>query len=306
MTQVNPMCSLIASHRHQEKNPTSEFQNLNMMKSRVKKNDNALMTTGGHLEVMRRMIIRICAFTFCLAIVIFAFKDRTFSIILAPSEPDFIVYSAVEKSMGLFNPFFRFGDFHVDLIATDLSSQFMTHVSVSLYLALLFASPYILFEFFRFVYPALLDSERKYSVKISVAIFSMFILGVLMSYFVLFPVSFRFLGTYSVADKVHSSITLDSYISTFITLTLLMALVFQLPVAAYILAKMGRAHSDVLVRYRKYAFLIICIVAAVITPPDLMTLIFVALPLYALYEVSICIIRKIENVSSDEETAPLS
>jgi sec-independent protein translocase protein TatC len=116
-----------------------------------------------------------------------------------------------------------------------------------------------------------------------------------MSYFVIFPVSFRFLGTYSVAAKVHSTITLDSYISTFTTLTLVMGLVFQLPVIAYILAKMGMIDAELLSKYRKHALIIIMLLAAIITPPDLMTLILVALPLYMLYEISIRIIKHVHN-----------
>ena len=107
----------------------------------------------------------------------------------------------------------------------------------------------------------------------------------------LFPISFRFLGTYSVAERVHSSITIDSYVSTFTTLTLLMGVVFQLPVIAYVLAKLGFVSSALMRRFRKHAFLLIMLVAAVITPPDLMTLILVAIPLYLLYEVSIRVVR---------------
>ncbi|MDE6721375.1 MAG: twin-arginine translocase subunit TatC, partial [Bacteroidaceae bacterium] len=119
----------------------------------------------------------------------------------------------------------------------------------------------------------------------------LFVVGVLMSYFVLFPISFRFLGTYSVADKVHSTITLDSYISTFTSLTLMMGVVFQLPVVAFFLGKMGVVTSELLATYRKHAFIVIMLVAAIITPPDLMTLVLVAIPLYLLYEVSVRVVR---------------
>ncbi len=254
-----------------------------------------MMTFGGHLEVLRRMIIRVAIVTLIFACMIFAFKDLTFNILLAPSEWDFTTYRLIEDLCRIFNPDFSFEEFHVDMIATDLSSQFMTHISTSIYLGLLCASPFILFEVFRFVSPALLDSEKKYSVQIVVIIYLLFVLGVLMSYYILFPISFRFLGTYSVADKIHSTITLDSYISSFITLTLLMGLVFQLPVLAFVLGKMGFIHSGFLKKYRRYAFLTICVVAAIITPPDVMTLILVAIPLYILYEVSIKVIERVED-----------
>ena len=257
--------------------------------------DDGMMTFGGHLEVLRKILFRVTAVTLILACVIFAFKELTFEILLGPSEWDFTTYKCIENLCRRFAPGFRFDEFHVDLIATDLSSQFVTHLTVSLYLGLLCASPLILFELFRFVSPALLESERRVSVKITIIIYLLFLAGVLMSYYVLFPISFRFLGTYSVADKVHSAITLDSYISSFITLTLLMGLVFQLPVFAYILGRMGLIQSETLIRYRRYAFLIICLVAAIITPPDIMTLILVAIPLYLLYEVSIKVIRRVAS-----------
>ena len=115
-----------------------------------------------------------------------------------------------------------------------------------------------------------------------------------MSYLVLFPISFRFLGTYSVSERVVSNITLDSYISTFVSLTLVMGVVFQLPVIAFFLGKLGVVNSDMLAKYRRHSFIVIMLVAAIITPPDLMTLILVTIPLYLLYEVSISVIKWVE------------
>jgi len=253
-----------------------------------------MLTFGGHLEVLRRMLFRILGVTFVLAVAVFCCKDNTFDILLAPSKSDFCLYSWIERFFALVGYDFHFEAFEVQMIATDLSSQFMTHVSTSLYLGFLGASPYILFELFRFVSPALYDNERKYSVPVLIVIYILFIIGVLMSYFILFPISFRFLGTYSVADQITSTITLNSYITTFVTLTLVMGLVFQLPVIAYFLAKIGIIDGELLAQYRKYAFIIIMIVAAVITPPDLMTLVLVTIPLYLLYEVSIIIVRRVK------------
>ena len=109
------------------------------------------------------------------------------------------------------------------------------------------------------------------------------------------PVSFRFLGTYSVSSMVESNITLKSYISTFTTLTLVLGLVFQLPVIAFFFGKLGVVSSEFLKQYRKYAFLVIMVVAAIITPPDLMTLVLVTIPLYLLYEVSILVLKRMER-----------
>lgn len=256
---------------------------------------NQMMTFGGHLEVLRRMLFRILIVISIFAVTIFCFKETTFGILLAPSKSDFYLYHWIEQFFAFVGYNFHFAPFEVDLIATDLSSQFMTHISTSLYLGFLCASPYILFELFRFISPALYDNERKYSLPVLFIIYVLFIIGVLMSYFILFPISFRFLGTYSVAEQIHSTITLDSYITTFVTLTLVMGAVFQLPVIAYFLAKIGILQSEWLAKYRQYAFLIIMVVAAIITPPDLMTLILVTIPLYLLYEVSIIVTQRVRN-----------
>lgn len=261
----------------------------------MENNDDSMLSFGGHLEVLRQMLLRILAVSGVLAIIVFCFKDLTWQFLLAPSEWDFCTYRWIEHllhSLGMTD--FHFEEYHVELIATDLSSQFMSHITTAFCLGLLGASPYILLELFRFVSPALYDNERCYSVRVAVVIYVLFVLGVLMTYYVLFPISFRFLGTYSVSDRIHSTITLDSYVSTFTSLTLMMGVVFQLPVIAFFLAKMEVINSALLAEYRKHAFLIIMLVAAVITPPDVMTLVLVTIPLYILFELSIHVVRWVE------------
>lgn len=253
------------------------------------------MTFGGHLEVLRRMLFRILAVVAVLTIVIFCFKDWTFKMLMAPSQWDFVTYRYIEKFLHWLGSDFTFNEYHINLIATELSSQFMTHITAALLLGFLCASPYILWELFRFITPALYENERKYSVRVAVIVYILFVVGVLMSYFILFPISFRFLGTYTVSDLVESNITLNSYISTFTTLTLIMGLVFQLPVLAFFLGKIGAVKSDFLKKYRRHALVIIMVVAAIITPPDLMTLVLVTIPLYLLYEVSIGVLRRMES-----------
>lgn len=234
------------------------------------------MTFGEHLEVLRRMLFRILAVVGVLMAVIFCGKDAVFRFILAPSKPGFL-------------PFFEGQD--VQLIATELGSQFMAHLSVSLYFGLLCASPYVLFELFRFVSPALYERERRFSVPLLIVAYLLFVGGLLLSYYILFPVCFHFLATYQVESSVTTLVTLDSYLSTFTSLTLLLGLVFQLPVVAFILGRLGFLTSRMLGRYRRHAVLVIALVAAVITPPDAMSLVLVALPLYLLYEVSIFVVR---------------
>lgn len=272
----------------QERNPKKTTEQDN-------NSDPKLMTFGGHLEVLRRMLFRIIAVVMVLSIIIFCFKDKTFELLLAPSQWDFVTYRYIEAFLHKLGSNFHFNQFHINLIATELSSQFMIHIVTALYLGLLVASPYILVELFRFITPALYENEKKYSVQVAIIMYLLFIIGVMMSYFILFPVSFRFLGTYSVSGMVESNITLKSYISTFTTLTLVMGLVFQLPIIAFFLGKLEIVNSELLRQYRKYAFLIIMVIAAVITPPDLMTLVLVTIPLYLLFEVSILVLKRMER-----------
>lgn len=250
------------------------------------------MTFGEHLEVLRRMLLRIIALAACLAIVIFCAKEKTFELLLAPSSNHFVTYRFIEEVASVVGLPFHFAPYTIKLINTELASQFMTHVSTALYLSLLFVSPYIVVELYRYIAPALYENERRYSVSLAVAIYLLFILGVLMSYYVLFPFALRFLGTYQVDPNVVNQINLSSYISTFVTLTLLMGLVFQLPVLSFFLAKMGVLEADFMRQYRRHALILIAVVAAVITPPDLFTCCMVMLPMAGLYELSILIVEK--------------
>lgn len=251
-----------------------------------------LLSFGDHLEVLRRMLFRIIAVAGVIAVVVFCFKETTFSMLLAPSEWDFVTYRAIEQVLQAMGFDFHFEPYHVQLIATELQSQFMTHISTAVYLGLLAASPYIMYELFRFISPALYENERRYSVRVTLTIYVLFVMGVLLTYFVLFPISFRFLGTYSVAESVTSTITIDSYISSMLSLTLVMGAVFQLPVICFILGKLGLINSTLLARYRRHAFVLLMVIAAIITPPDIMTLVLVSLPLYMLYEVSIWVVKR--------------
>lgn len=261
----------------------------------------SMLTFGGHLEVFRKMLIRILVAVMILACAIFYFKTETFELLLAPKESDFITFRFIENLMGRMGIPFHFREYDIPLINTELSSQFMTHISVSCILAALIASPYIVMELFRFISPALYNSEKRYSYLVALVIYALFILGLLMSYYVLFPISFQFLGNYQVDNRIANTITLNSYISTFTTLVFMMGLVFQLPVIAFVLGKMGFISASLLKRYRSYALVIIMVIAAIITPPDLFTLILVTIPIYALYEISILILKK-WGPQSDEET----
>ncbi|MDE7136229.1 MAG: twin-arginine translocase subunit TatC [Muribaculaceae bacterium] len=248
------------------------------------------------------MLFRVLIVVIVLAAAIFCFKNETFNIILAPRNSDFITFRRIEDITRYLGMSFHFDDYNVPLISTELSAQFMTHITVSCLLAALLASPYIVFELFRFVSPALYESEKRYSYLVAGVIYTLFLLGLLMSYFVLFPISFQFLATYQVDKDIVNTITLDSYISTFTTLTFMMGVVFQLPVFTFVLGKMGLITAQMLRKYRQYALVIIMIIAAIITPPDLFTLVLVTIPIYGLYELSILVLKKWGKTYADEES----
>lgn len=263
-----------------------------MIKENEQLSQGGFMTFGEHLEILRKMLFRIIVVVIVLAAIIFCFKKETFSILLAPQHFDFCTFKLIEHWLQALGLNFYFDEYNIPLISTELSAQFMTHITVSCVLAVLLASPYIVLELFRFISPALYESEKKYSYVVAIVIYTLFIIGLLMSYYILFPISFQFLATYQVDESITSTITLDSYISTFTTLTFLMGVVFQLPVFAYVLGKMGFIDAQLLKKYRPYAFILIMIIAAVITPPDIFTLILVTIPIYGLYELSIAVLKK--------------
>lgn len=255
-----------------------------------------MMTLDGHLSELRRTLIHILLVAFGFACAAFIWKEWVFRIVFAPTKSDFVLYrwinSAVD-ALGLTS--MHLDDFAVQIINTELSSQFMTHISMSFYFGLLAASPYIVYKLFCFIRPALYEEEQRYSTLIVAIVYFLFGLGLLMNYFVIFPVSFRFLGTYQVDAVVINTIALSSYISFFTLLSLMMGLVFEVPVLAFVLGKMDIITSDMLANYRKVAFIGILFVSALITPPDVFTLILMTIPLYGLYEISIWILKCLDN-----------
>lgn len=244
------------------------------------------------------MLIRSACVVSVLMVVIFCFKDRIFSVLLAPCESNFFVFESIRHILRLMHSNLSFYPNNIELITTDISSQFMAHLSVSLYAGILLASPYILFELMRYISPALYKNEQRYATRTLIVVYCLFLLGMLVSYIILFPISCRFLASYSVSSHVKAMISLDSYMSLFMSLTFLMGVVFQLPVIALLFSKMGLIDHHVMREYRKHAFILIVIVAAIITPPDIMTLLIVALPLYLLYEASIIGVKVSRRKSS--------
>lgn len=255
-----------------------------------------------HLDVLRSALLKIIVVTVVFGIVAFLFKETLFYIVLAPKESDFVTYRWLAAIGGII-PGNELKDFHVQLINTGLAEQFIIHMKTALCAGVMCASPYILYQIYRFVSPALYTNEREYAVKTIGSGYVLFIIGVLVSYFLIFPLTFRFLGTYQVADDVGNMISLQSYMSTLIMMCIAMGIVFEMPVLAWMFAKMGFITPAFMRRYRKHAIVIILIVAAIITPTsDIFTLLLVSLPMWLLYEASIRIIR---NTSKEKIIAEI-
>ena len=245
-----------------------------------------------HLDILRASLVKIAAVTAVFAVVAFFFKEALFSVILAPKDADFITYRWLYFFSGWVTDE-QAQDFYVKLINTGLAQQFMIHMKVAMCTGVLCASPYILYQLFRFVSPALYANERKYVVRVVGYGYIMFMVGVLISYFLIFPLTFRFLGTYQVSDQVENMISLQSYISTLLMMSLAMGIVFEIPILSWLFAKLGFISADFMRRYRRHAVVIILVVAAIITATsDVFTLLLVSLPMWLLYEVSIWIVKR--------------
>lgn len=240
------------------------------------------LTFWDHLDELRSTLIRIVIATALTSAVAFTFKDTLFDIILAPHRSDFITYKLLQAE-----------DFKISLMNVGLTEQFLVHVKAAFCVGLLVASPYILYMLFRFISPALYADEKKYGTVIACGGYAMFLLGTLVNYFLIFPLTVRFLGTYQVSTEVTNMLTLDSYIDNLMMMTLIMGLVFELPVICWLLGKMGLINSSLMSQYRRHAFVAILIIAAIITPTgDPFTLFAVSLPIWLLYECSIKVLPK--------------
>lgn len=248
-------------------------------------NDSGSLTFWEHLDILRGSLIRMLVAAIVAGVAAFLLKDWLFDVVLAPSSSDFITY----RLLGV-------EPFRIELVNTGLTEQFMIHMKVSLVAGILIASPYILYLLFRFISPALYDNERRYSVRLTVTAYAMFLLGVAVNYLVIFPLTVRFLGTYQVSDDIHNLLTISSYVDTLAMMSLVFGIVFEIPVISWLLARFGLLKSVWMSRYRRHAIVAIVIVAAVITPTsDVFTLFMVSLPIWLLYEASVLIVRITEK-----------
>jgi sec-independent protein translocase protein TatC len=255
------------------------------------------MSFVDHLEELRWHIIRAFGSIFIFSTIAFIAKRFVFhDIILAPSRPDFLSYRAM----------CQFGEWvGADVLCVQelaftiqsrtMSGQFSMHLLVSVILGLAMAFPYAFWEIWRFVKPGLYPQERQNSKGAVFFVSLLFILGLLFGYFVVAPISINFLAGYQVDPDILNEFDLSSYISTLTTLCLACAFMFEMPVIVYFFTKAGLLTPEIMKVYRRHSIIVILVISAIITPPDVISQLLISLPLFVLYEVSISVSKSIRN-----------
>ncbi len=260
------------------------------------------LTFWDHLDELRKVLIRILVVWFVLAVGYFVAMPWLFDrVILAPCNNDFIFYDllrSIGEKFDLHDEFFT-QEFHVKLVNINLAAPFLIHMSTAFWMSVVTAAPYLFYEVWRFISPALYPNEIR-GVRKAMAIGAvMFFVGVLLGYFMVYPLTLRFLSTYQLSELIENQISLNSYIDNFMMLNLCMGAAFELPLVAWLLSLLGLVNKAFLRKYRRHAIVVIVILAAVITPTgDPFTLSVVAIPLYLLYELSILMIKN-KDVEAD-------
>lgn len=264
----------------------------------------AEMTFWDHLDVLRRMVFRVLGVWLILAIVYFIAMPYLFDeVIMAPCRNDFIFYEWLRRLGGALdlNDEFFTQEFNLSLININLAAPFLIHISTAFWMSVVTATPFLFFEIWRFIGPALYPSERKGVRKALLLGTVMFFVGVLLGYFMVYPLTLRFLSTYQLTSQIQNVISLNSYIDNFMMLVLCMGLAFELPLVTWLLSLLGLIDKAFLRQYRRHAIVVIVIVSAIITPTgDPFTLAIVAIPLYLLYELSIPLIKDSDREMEDE------
>ncbi len=272
-----------------------------LMKSLIKK-ENGITQQGekemsflDHLEELRWHLIRSIAAIFVFGIAAFLLKDLVTKILFAPRYPEFITHRILCKYLSVNCQIPQF-----EIINRNLGEDFYVHLKSSIFIAIMFTFPYLFWELWRFVKPGLYKKERKAARGIVLVCSLLFFLGVLFGYFVIAPFSISFLAGYHFGSDTMNTSTLSSYVGFITMLTLPTGFVFELPIVAYFFGKIGLISSDLMKKFRRHAIVVIFILGAIITPPDVMSQILIAFPLLSLYELSISIVKRVEKKAESE------
>ena len=251
----------------------------------------AEMSFFDHLDVLRGHLVRSAIVIMLLTCVCFYYYDYLFDvIIMGPKRPDFWTYQMMCKIGQYFDmgPGFCITSIPGKIINTEMAGQFTLQINSALLVGIVLGFPYLLWEVWRFIKPALLERERKSASGFVFFASLLFVMGILFGYYIIAPLSVNFLTNYKISDIIENTITIDSYLSSVATLTLGTGIVFELPVIIFILSKLGIMTPQFMRAQRRYAVVIIFVIAAIVTPtPDILTMLTVSLPLFLLYEVSI-------------------
>ena len=248
------------------------------------------MSFWDHIDALRSVLIRMVVVLVAVMLALFFVMPTIFdAVILAPCHGDFVLYRLFERMTSSIPwlPQFTAQGFEVELINIKLASQFFIHMSSSFWLALVLTFPLMLYFLWTFIAPALYPGEKR-GVKLAFFIGCvMFFVGVAVGYFVVFPVTLRFLADYHVSQMVPNQISLDSYMDTFLMLIFVMGIIFELPLLAWLMGNLGVLTRSFFTTYRRHAVVVLLVLAALITPTgDPFTLMVVFLPIYLLYELS--------------------
>jgi len=269
------------------------------------RNTEGEMTFLQHLEELRWHIIRSLIAVVMGAIVAFIFKNVIFDhILLAPKNPDFLTNRLLCRLSELVNvPVLCINQKPLQLISIKLSGQFTTHINIALVSGVILAFPYVFWEFWSFFRPALYEKERKYARGAVSAASILFMTGILFGYFIIAPLSINFLSSYRVSETVLNQININSYIGSLTSVVLAAGITFELPIVVFFLSRIGVLTPDFMRKYRKHAIIVILVLAAIITPPDIFSQILVTIPLVFLYELSIFISVRVYKKRKEEESA---
>lgn len=268
-----------------------------------KNNGEKEMSFLQHLEELRWHIVRSVAAIAIMATLAFIFKTIIFdSVILAPMRPEFFTNRVLCKLGDLLNTtLLCINTKPFNLININMSGQFSTHVTVSVIAGIVLAFPFIIWEFWKFFKPALLPNERQHAGSAVMSASILFFIGVAFGYYMIVPFSLSFLGTYEVSSSVVNQINIMSYISTVTQISLASGVIFELPIVAFFLTKIGLITPSFMKTYRKHAIVVIFIIGAIITPPDIVSQTMVSVPLLFLYEFSIWVSSSVVRRKEREE-----
>lgn len=285
-----------------------------MAKQKKNRNSEGEMTFLGHLEELRWHLVRSAVVAFVLMVLAFINRDFLFNdIILKPKSPDFPtnlffgrMSTWLENLLNTNMDVLRINTTPLNIVNIEMAGQFMSHLKVSMIAGLIVASPYVIWEAWRFIKPALHKNETKYATGAVFYTSILFLLGILFGYYIITPLSVHFLSSYNVSQEIANTIKLNSYIATVTSVTFASGIIFELPILVLFLSKIGLLSPQFMRKYRRYAYVVLLIVSAIITPPDVFSQILVCIPLVILYEISVFVSRSVhkkrESKLNDEKS----